>query len=66
MAKFEKDKPQKRGKEIRISRVSHMQHEHIKNVAAHLGISVTDLMKVNMLKIISSYPIHYLEPMPKD
>lgn len=60
------DKPRKRGKEIRIDRVSPMMHEEVKNIAAHLGISVTDFLKTQLLHIIAAQPKHYREPMPKD
>lgn len=55
-----------RGKEIRIYRVSSMLHQHIQNVADHLGVSVTDFCKVKMLDNISTFPRHYLEPFNKE
>lgn len=52
-------------REIRIRRVSVMMEEDIKNIAAHLGISVTDYLKVNLLALISNAPAHYRKPMEK-
>ncbi len=58
-------KPPKRGKEIRISRVSPMMHKHIGNAAAHMGISVNDFCKIQLLSVLSNIPRHYLEPFEK-
>lgn len=54
------------GKRILITRVSPMMHEDIKNVAGHLGISVTDFCKTNLLNVISTLPPHYLKPLDKE
>jgi hypothetical protein len=54
------------GKRILVTRVSPMMHEDIKNVAGHLGVSVTDFCKVNLLNIITTYPAHYLKPIDKE
>lgn len=55
-----------RGKEIRIPRISPMLHSDITNIAAHLGVSVADFMKTQLLTIIGNHPAHYREPMLKD
>lgn len=61
-----KERNKGHGKVIKVSRVSPMMHSHIKNVADHLGVSITDFCKVKMLDNLSVYPRHYLEPFNKD
>lgn len=61
------DKPIVRGyiKELRVSRVSPMMHEDIKNIAGHLGIPINDFLKVELLHIIGKHPEHYRKPLEK-
>ena len=60
------EKKIKRNKELRIGRVSDMMHEHVKNVADHVGVSMTDFMKVTTLHFLTTVPKNYLEPFKKD
>lgn len=49
--------------EIRVRRVSKMMKQDIDNIASHVGISVNDYLKMNLLTIIASAPPHYRQPM---
>jgi ribosome biogenesis protein Nip4 len=71
MAKTTKDvdtwsKKRKGSKEIRVRRISSTMHEHVQNVADHIGVSVTDFMKVKTLDYLTTVPPEYLKPFKKD
>ncbi len=55
-----------RGEEIRIRRVSKKMKEEAINIAAHLGITLNDMMKTRLLDIIASAPEHYRKPFNRD
>lgn len=50
-------------RELRIYGVPAATSREIKNIAAHLGVKVSDFMKPKVAEIAKSYPEHMRKPM---
>jgi hypothetical protein len=46
-------------KHIRITGVSPKKHQQLINIASHLGITVEQLIKTHMQKVVEEYPIKF-------
>ena len=52
-----------RNRHIQVSGVGNTLHFETKNIAGHLGVSMSDFIKTKIADVVHSYPDHYKKPM---
>jgi hypothetical protein len=65
MAKNLVENMSNKDRELRITGVGNSLHTDLKNIAGHLGVSMSDMLKTKIADVVKEYPAHYRQPVDK-